>query len=202
MIETNVRAHVHSTAEPIARRITRQELVEALVRTARGDRAAFEKIYASTAAKLFGIVIRILGRWDVAEDVLQDVYVRVLQHAGDLDPASGSPITWMATIARNRALDSLANALVQAACQLILRERAPQAASAAEEHFLQSLDWARRQGALSWELRASTSLARLQHHQGRSAEARSLLQSVYDRFSEDFETADLKTAKAYLNSLQ
>jgi predicted ATPase len=86
--------------------------------------------------------------------------------------------------------------------ELILREGAPRAATAAQEHFLQSLDWARRQGALSWELRTSTSLARLQHDQGRIPEARSLLQSVYDRFSEGFETADLKTAKAYLNSLR
>jgi RNA polymerase sigma-70 factor, ECF subfamily len=104
---TNFPVQVHLTVEPIARRISRQALVEALVRTARGDRAAFEKIYASTAAKLFGIVIRILGRRDVAEDVLQDVYVRVWQYAGDFDPASGSPITWMATIARNRALDEV-----------------------------------------------------------------------------------------------
>jgi predicted ATPase/DNA-binding winged helix-turn-helix (wHTH) protein len=86
--------------------------------------------------------------------------------------------------------------------ELILREGAPRAATAAEEHFLQSLDWARRQGALSWELRTSTSLARLWHNQGRIAEARNPLQSVYDRFSEGFETADLKTAKAYLSFLQ
>jgi predicted ATPase len=86
--------------------------------------------------------------------------------------------------------------------ELILREGAPQAATAAEEHFLRSLDWARRQGALSWELRTATSLARLQQDQGRAAEARSLLQSVYDRFSEGFETVDLKTAKAHLDSLQ
>jgi predicted ATPase len=84
--------------------------------------------------------------------------------------------------------------------ELILREGAPHAAAAAEEHFLRSLDWARRQGALSWELRTSTSLARLQHDQGRTPEARRLLQSVYDRFSEGFETADLKAAKAYLDS--
>jgi predicted ATPase len=58
--------------------------------------------------------------------------------------------------------------------ELILREGAPQAATAAEEHFLRSLDWARRQGALSWELRTSTSLARSQQDQGRIAEARSL----------------------------
>jgi predicted ATPase/DNA-binding winged helix-turn-helix (wHTH) protein len=86
--------------------------------------------------------------------------------------------------------------------ELILREGAPRAAPAAEEHFLRSIDWARRQGALSWELRTSTSLAHLQHDQGRTAEARSLLQPVYDRFSEGFETADLKTAKAYLSSWQ
>jgi predicted ATPase/DNA-binding winged helix-turn-helix (wHTH) protein len=86
--------------------------------------------------------------------------------------------------------------------ELILREGAPQAATAAEQHFLQSLDWARRQGALSWELRTSTSLARLQHDQGRIAEARGLLQSVYGRFTESFETADVKTAKAYLDSWQ
>jgi predicted ATPase len=86
--------------------------------------------------------------------------------------------------------------------ELILREGAPQAATAAEQHFLQSLDWARRQGALSWELRTSTSLASLQQDQGRIAEARNLLQSVYARFSEGFETADLKTAKACLNSLR
>jgi predicted ATPase/DNA-binding winged helix-turn-helix (wHTH) protein len=86
--------------------------------------------------------------------------------------------------------------------ELILLEGAPQAPTAAEEHFLRSLDWARRQGALSWELRTSTSLARLQQDHGRVAEARSLLQPVYDRFSEGFETADLKTAKTYLRSWQ
>ena len=85
--------------------------------------------------------------------------------------------------------------------ELVLREGAPRAATAAEEHFLHSLDWARRQGALSWELRTSTSLARLQQDQGRTAEARSLLRSVYDRFSEGFETADLREAKAFLEQL-
>ena len=86
--------------------------------------------------------------------------------------------------------------------ELLLREGVSQAATAAEEHFLRSLDWARRQGALSWELRTSTSLARLQHDQGRINEARNLLQPAYDRFSEGFETADVKTAKAYLDSWQ
>ena len=74
-------------------------------------------------------------------------------------------------------------------------------AATAEDHFRQALDWARRQGALSWELRAATSLARLLCDQSRSAEALELLQPVYDRFTEGFETADLKAAKALLDAL-
>jgi RNA polymerase sigma-70 factor (ECF subfamily) len=85
--------------------LSREDLVHALERTARGDRAAFEKVYAATAVKLYGIVIRILGRRDLAEDILQEVYIRVWQRASEFDPATGSPITWLATIARNRALD-------------------------------------------------------------------------------------------------
>jgi predicted ATPase len=57
------------------------------------------------------------------------------------------------------------------------------------------------QGALSWELRAATSLARLWRDQGRPAEGMALLQPVYDRFTEGFDTADLQAAKALLDAL-
>src|SRR5262249_43160271 len=63
--------------------------------------------------------------------------------------------------------------------ELVLLENGPDAAAAAERHFRQALDWARRQGALSWELRAATSLARMWREQGRGKEARELLASVY-----------------------
>jgi predicted ATPase/DNA-binding winged helix-turn-helix (wHTH) protein len=72
--------------------------------------------------------------------------------------------------------------------------------SQAEHHFHWSLSLAHSQGALSWELRAATSLARLLHDQGRSAEALALLQPVYDRFTEGFGTADLTTARNLLNT--
>jgi predicted ATPase/DNA-binding winged helix-turn-helix (wHTH) protein len=85
--------------------------------------------------------------------------------------------------------------------ELLLLEGAPGAAAAAEGHFRQALDWARRQGALSWELRAAKSLARLLSDQSRSADATTLLQPVYDRFTEGFDTADLKAAKALLDAL-
>jgi predicted ATPase len=80
--------------------------------------------------------------------------------------------------------------------ELLLLENA--APAAAEGHFRRALDWARRQGALSWELRAATSLARMWRGQGRRKEANALLGPVYDRFTEGFETADLKAAKALL----
>jgi predicted ATPase len=73
------------------------------------------------------------------------------------------------------------------------------AAAAAEGHFRQALDWARRQGALSWELRAATSLARLLRDHDRCAEAMALVAPIYNRFTEGFETADLKAAKALLD---
>jgi predicted ATPase len=75
------------------------------------------------------------------------------------------------------------------------------AAAAAEDHFRHAFDCARRQGALSWELRAATSLAQLLRDQSRAADALALLQPIYDRFTEGFETADLKAAKALIDSL-
>jgi len=85
--------------------------------------------------------------------------------------------------------------------ELLLMQGAPGAAAAAEDHFRRALDWARRQGTLSWELRAATSLARLLADQGRPADAIACLQPVYDRFTEGFGTADLVTAKRLLDEL-
>jgi tetratricopeptide (TPR) repeat protein len=85
--------------------------------------------------------------------------------------------------------------------ELFLLQSAPGAAAAAEGHFRQALDLARRQGALSWELRAATSLARLLSDQGHSSDATALLRQVYDRFTEGFATADLRAAKALLDDL-
>ena len=85
--------------------------------------------------------------------------------------------------------------------ELVLLGNAPDAVTAAEDHFRQALDWARRQGALSWELRAAISLARLWRNQARSKGARELLAPVYDRFTEGFDTADLRAAKALLGRL-
>jgi predicted ATPase len=85
--------------------------------------------------------------------------------------------------------------------ELLLLDGAPEAARVAEDHFQQALDWARQQGALAWELRAATSLARLWRDQGRSADAVTVLKPVNDRFTEGFDTADLVAAKGLLLEL-
>jgi predicted ATPase len=71
----------------------------------------------------------------------------------------------------------------------------------AEEIFRRALDEARGQGALSWELRAATSIARLLRNRGRCADAIACLQPIYDRFTEGFGTADLIAAKQLLDKL-
>jgi predicted ATPase len=86
--------------------------------------------------------------------------------------------------------------------ELLLLQGAPGAPAAAEDHFRQAHEWARRQGALSWELRAATSRARLLRDQGHPADAMSALQPVYDRFTEGFDTTDLITATRLLNELR
>jgi predicted ATPase len=71
----------------------------------------------------------------------------------------------------------------------------------AEASFRRALEIARAQKAKSWELRAATSLARLWGERGRRTEARDLLAPVYAWFTEGFDTADLKDAKALLAEL-
>ncbi len=71
----------------------------------------------------------------------------------------------------------------------------------AEEHFVRSIDWTRRQQTLSWELRTSLSFARLLQEQGRYTEAHDALARVYTQFKEGFQTADLKAAKDLLEQL-
>jgi tetratricopeptide (TPR) repeat protein len=77
----------------------------------------------------------------------------------------------------------------------------PDAAPLAAQSFREAIELARRQSAKSWELRATTSLARLLAAQGRRDEARIMLTDIYNWFTEGFATADLKTAKTLLDQL-
>lgn len=80
-------------------------LVQWLAAAGSGDTQALRNLYDATSAKLFGVIVRILVDRQDAEDVLQEVYVTVWRKAAEFDPLRASPITWMVTIARNRAID-------------------------------------------------------------------------------------------------
>ena len=80
-------------------------LAHLLARCALNDHDAFEHLYQHSAAKLYGLVLRIVGEEHLARDVLQDGFVRIWNHAGDFRPEKASAITWMGSIMRNRAID-------------------------------------------------------------------------------------------------
>ena len=87
--------------------VTANDIEGYIARCALGDRAAFDGLYDATSAKLYGICLRVLKDRAAAEDALQEAYVKIW-HAADRYAVNGlSPISWMATIARNAAIDRL-----------------------------------------------------------------------------------------------
>jgi RNA polymerase sigma-70 factor (ECF subfamily) len=86
---------------------TPQDLEDLLSRIQLRDRAAFSSLYSATSAKLFGVILRVLKDRAGAEDVLQDVYVKVWKKADRYRVTGHSPMTWLITIARNAAIDRL-----------------------------------------------------------------------------------------------
>jgi RNA polymerase sigma factor (sigma-70 family) len=83
----------------------RAALISALARVAEGDRDALRIVYDATSAKLFGVCLRISQDREGAEDILQNVYLKVWDRAGRFDAERASPITWLCAIARNTAID-------------------------------------------------------------------------------------------------
>lgn len=87
---------------------TLQDLMAA---AARGDHAAFAQVYERTHAHLFGVALRILGRHQSAEDVLQEAFINIWKNAAAYRSNVGGqdiqPMTWLIAIVRNKALDAL-----------------------------------------------------------------------------------------------
>ena len=86
---------------------TDAEDAELLRAVARGDEAAFARVYDRYAPILLGLMLRILRSRPEAEDVLQEVFLQVWQQARSFDPARGRAFTWLVTLARSRAIDRL-----------------------------------------------------------------------------------------------
>lgn len=83
------------------------DLKTLLQKTGKGDREAFLLVYERSAAKLFGVILRILKQRAVSEDILQEVYLKIWNNASGFDAEKASPMTWMSVIARNRAIDEI-----------------------------------------------------------------------------------------------
>jgi RNA polymerase sigma-70 factor (ECF subfamily) len=84
-----------------------RELSELLARSGLGERAAFARLYERTSGHLFAVILRIQRDRSAAEDLLQEIYVSVWKAASSFDAARSQPLTWLTSIARNRAIDSL-----------------------------------------------------------------------------------------------
>lgn len=87
-----------------ARRVALEEMI---ARVALGDRSAFDALYDATSAKLHAICISLLRDRPEAEETLQEVYINIWRSAGRYSANGLSPMTWLITIARNRAIDRL-----------------------------------------------------------------------------------------------
>jgi predicted ATPase len=131
---------------------------------------------------------------------LVDVRAEALACAGQIDDALDALAKTTECVERAEELWIIPELLRRKGDLLMVRGASGEA-TVAEDHFRQALDRARRQGALSWELRAATSLARLWYGQNRRTEALELLQPVHNRFTEGFDAADLKAAKALIDTL-
>lgn len=83
------------------------ELAELLQCCAKGDRKAFERLYALTAPKLTAITLRMVRDDQLTFDILQQSYLSIWKNAASFDPEKGKAFTWMLVVTRNRSLDSL-----------------------------------------------------------------------------------------------
>jgi RNA polymerase sigma factor (sigma-70 family) len=82
-------------------------LADLLMRVAQHDDQALQRLYALTSGKLNGVIIAVVRHAALAEEVLQDTYMNVWKQASSYDPLKSAPMTWLAGIARNRAIDRL-----------------------------------------------------------------------------------------------
>lgn len=83
------------------------EPADLIARCARGDQGALASLYDATAAQVNGLALRILGDRDTAEEITGDVFLQVWRSAASYDASRGSPLAWLLTIARSRAIDRL-----------------------------------------------------------------------------------------------
>ena len=105
--EMSVQIASEKTIESMGSRSRDQELIALVQRIAKNDQSALATLYDETNRLAYGLILRVLGDASVAEEVLLDVYTQIWRQAANYDTGRGSPIAWLMTIARTRAIDRL-----------------------------------------------------------------------------------------------
>ncbi|MGC5699593.1 sigma-70 family RNA polymerase sigma factor [Pseudomonas sp. NFXW11] len=132
------------------------QLRHLLAQCSLGDRRAFETLYREVAPRLHGVALRFMGRKDLAEEVLQESFVRIWNNAARYQAHLSAPLTWMINITRNQAIDQLRKHRERPLGELEEQQLEDQAPSAHEQldsarqaralhHCLESLDAMQRQ---------------------------------------------------------
>lgn len=103
----SVQTHQWQDGDSAAREKAREHLSLLLRLIANGDQDAMAEAYKLTSAKLYGVLLQMLPDKGAADEVLQEVYLTVWRRAGSFSKAQGSPMTWLITITRNKAIDRL-----------------------------------------------------------------------------------------------
>jgi predicted ATPase/DNA-binding winged helix-turn-helix (wHTH) protein len=160
---------------------------EGLLSVERGDLAAGERLLCTCLDGLRS------AQYEVLHTAFLSSLAEVLAMRGHFDAGLAAIDEALNRTERNRGFWWMPEALRLKGKILLLSDQAN--VRPAEDYFRRSLDLAHRQGALSWELRGALSLGRLHHSQGRNGDACDLLDSVYSRFAEGFDAADLQSAK-------
>ena len=124
------------------------DLEKLLAFTALGDRAAFAELYEATRRRAWGICLRLLREHDLAEDAMQDAYVKIWHQAGSYRPAVGNAEAWLAAVVRNTCLDRLRSRRrerSESLDELALAEHIADAAPGPEQRMEASLSQGRLQ---------------------------------------------------------
>ena len=109
-----------------------QRLSDLLHACAQGREAAFQALYTEVSPQLFAVLLRILKRRDLAEEALQDAFVSVWRNAGSYSAEKGAPMTWLVSICRYRALDTLRRGRREVSIEPMLENEADEGAGLAE----------------------------------------------------------------------
>jgi RNA polymerase sigma-70 factor, ECF subfamily len=97
----------HTCIGMVMVKVLNNELDDLIQACGHGDRSAFEKLYQATSSKLFGGALRLLRDHNLAQDALQEGYIKIWRNADKFDPSKGAAMSWLSIIVRRAALDRL-----------------------------------------------------------------------------------------------